>query len=87
MSATDERVKRRPVRFSSGVRDTPVHSRSALRPGGALSGPVIIEERETTIVILPGWQASVGRHGCIFANREERELGHHSSARALEQSH
>ena len=87
VSATDERVKRRPVRFSSGVRDTPVHSRSALRPGRALSGPVIIEERETTIVILPGWQASVGRHGCIFANREERELGHHSSARALEQSH
>ena len=80
-------VTRRPVRFSGGVQDTPVHARSSLRPGKALNGPVIIEERETTIVILPGWQASVDRHGCIFANREERDVGHHSAARALEQSY
>jgi N-methylhydantoinase A len=80
-------VQSRPVRFSRGVYDTPVYTRSALREGKSLNGPAIIEERETTIVILPGWQASVDKHGCIFANREERDLGHHSSARALEQSH
>ncbi len=86
VQAAGEGSKRRPVRFSSGVYDTPVHVRSSLRPGKTLTGPVIIEERETTIVILPGWQASVDRHGCIFANREERDLEPHSAARALEQS-
>jgi len=87
VSAAARRSERRPVRFSGGVRDTPVHQRSSLRPGATLNGPVIVEERETTIVILPGWRASVDRHGCIFANREERDLGHDSAARALEQSH
>ncbi len=87
VSAEAEDIKRRPVRFSGGVQDTPVYARSSLRPGKTLNGPVIIEERETTIVILPGWQASVDRHGCIFANREERDVGHHSAARALEQSY
>jgi N-methylhydantoinase A len=79
-------MKRRPVRFSAGVHDTPVYARSALRVGETLCGPAIIEERETTIVILPDWNASVDRHGCIFAIHEERDLGQHSSARALEQS-
>ena len=87
VKASDEGVRRRPVRFSRGVQDTPVYTRSSLHPGRSLEGPAIIEERETTIVILPGWRASVDRHGCIFANREERELGQHSSARALEQSY
>jgi N-methylhydantoinase A len=77
---------RRPVRFSSGLIDTPVHPRSSLLPGKSLTGPAIIEERETTIVILPGWQASVDRHGCIFATREEQALGQHSSSRSLESS-
>ena len=86
VEAAAEGSRRRPVRFSSGVHDTPVHARSSLRPGETLAGPAVIEERETTIIILPGWQASVDRHGCIFAKREERDLEHHSAARALEQS-
>jgi len=77
----------RKVRFSGGLKDTPVYARSALRAGTSIDGPVIIEERETTIVILPGWQASVDRHGCIFATREERNVGQHSSARSLESAH
>ena len=77
----------RKVRFSSGLRETPVYARSSLRTGKAISGPAIIEERETTIVILPGWQATVDQHGCIFATREEQKLGQHSSARSMEPSH
>ena len=34
-----------------------------------MAGPVIIEERETTIFILPGWTASVAENGCITATR------------------
>ena len=36
-----------------------------------MDGPVIIEERETTIFILPGWTASVAENGCITAERKE----------------
>jgi N-methylhydantoinase A len=35
-----------------------------------VAGPAIIEERETTIIILPGWQARVDRTGCIMASKE-----------------
>jgi N-methylhydantoinase A len=81
------KVSSRKVRFSGGLKDTPVYTRSSLRPGKSIKGPAIIEERETTIVILPGWQVRVDRHGCIFATREEQTLGQHSSARSLESSH
>ena len=37
-------------------------------------GPVIIEERETTIFILPGWDASVADNGCITAERQGRRM-------------
>lgn len=84
-SRSAERARRK-VRFSSGLMETTVYSRASLQAGEILSGPAIIEERETTIVILPGWQATVDRHGCIFATREEHDLGQHSSARSLESS-
>ncbi len=79
-------VRYRPVVFRDGVVETPVYSRTSLKAGAELTGPVLIEERETTIVILPNWKISVDEHGCIFANREERKVGHHPSSRALESS-
>ena len=48
-----------------------VYDRPALAAGQQISGPVIIEERETTIFILPGWDASVADNGCITAERKE----------------
>ncbi|MDE2167622.1 MAG: hydantoinase/oxoprolinase family protein [Alphaproteobacteria bacterium] len=60
----------RSVRFHDGAHDTPVIPRASLRVGEKFPGPAIIEERETTIVILPGWEASVDPHGCIFATRQ-----------------
>jgi N-methylhydantoinase A len=44
----------RPVHFhEAGFVDTPVHIRTALAPGDQLTGPVIIEEAESTVVIGP----------------------------------
>ena len=40
-----------------------------LAAGQSVKGPAIIEERETTIVILPGWTATVDQIGCIFATQ------------------
>ena len=55
---------------AGGYIETPVYDRYALKQGDRVRGPAIVEERETTIVILPGWQATVDRHGCIVATRE-----------------
>ena len=48
-----------------------VYDRPALAAGQQIPGPAIIEERETTIFILPGWDASVAENGCITAERKE----------------
>lgn len=49
----------------------PVYDRMTLAAGQKIDGPVIIEERETTIVVLPGWTAEVDRFGCIVAQAKE----------------
>jgi len=46
-----------------------VYDRNALTLDQSIAGPALIEERETTIVILPGWKATVDRLGCIVAAR------------------
>jgi N-methylhydantoinase A len=81
------RKPRRTVRFPSGPEEVPVYSRAQLKRGQQLRGPLIIEERETTIVILPGWNAEIDRNGCVYAAREGFGYGQRSSARALEQSY
>ena len=46
-----------------------VYARASLGRGQQLSGPVLVEERETTIVLPPGWTAVVDDTGCIIAKR------------------
>ena len=61
----------RAVRFerSAAAVDTPVYRRSDLGRGQRLSGPVIVEERETTAVIRPGWTVDVADDGSLVAER------------------
>ena len=59
----------RPVRFGAEPVPVAVFDRAALAAGQAIAGPAIIEERETTIVLLPGWNATVDTRGCIVATR------------------
>ncbi|MBM3570734.1 MAG: methylhydantoinase, partial [Alphaproteobacteria bacterium] len=49
----------RPAWFEGGFRDTPVFDRYALRPGDAISGPAIVEEREATTIVPPGDRLTV----------------------------
>jgi N-methylhydantoinase A len=37
----------------------PIYERSALQPGGTLSGPAIITQYDTTTVVPPSWQVQV----------------------------
>jgi len=47
----------------------PVYERAALAVGQTISGPAIIEERETTTALPPGWSATIDTLGCIVATK------------------
>ncbi len=55
-NANDAVKGRRPAFFpeSAGYVDTPIYDRYALAPGAAFSGPAIVEERESTVIVGPG---------------------------------
>jgi N-methylhydantoinase A/oxoprolinase/acetone carboxylase beta subunit len=48
-----------------------IYDRATLAAGQEIAGPAIIEERETTTVILPGWSARIDPTGCIIAERTQ----------------
>lgn len=60
----------RTARFDGHDVATPVYRRGDLAADQILMGPAIIEERDTTIIILPGWKAQVHPTGCIMASKE-----------------
>jgi N-methylhydantoinase A len=49
-----------------------VYRREALGPGARFDGPAIVEERETTSVIRPGWSVEVTADGSLVATRTGR---------------
>jgi N-methylhydantoinase A len=61
----------RPVRFMRNAApiDTPVYERDALGVGVHIDGPALLEERETTAVLRPGWSATVNDDGSVIAVR------------------
>jgi N-methylhydantoinase A len=61
----------RPVRFARGAQPvpTPVFDRTALTVGARVDGPALLEERETTAVLRPGWTATVNEDGSVVATR------------------
>jgi N-methylhydantoinase A len=63
---------RRLVRFQRGSEpvDTPVYNRAGLPVGAVVDGPALLEERETTSVLRPGWRGVVGDDGSVVAHRE-----------------
>jgi N-methylhydantoinase A len=61
----------RAVRFerAAAAVETPVYRRTDLGRGQRLIGPAIVEERETTAVIRPGWVVEVADDGSLVAER------------------
>ncbi|PYM78397.1 MAG: methylhydantoinase [Candidatus Rokuibacteriota bacterium] len=55
-----------------GYADTPVYDRYALAPGTSLTGPAIVEERESTTVIPPGVTATVDEYANLLAEVDPR---------------
>jgi N-methylhydantoinase A len=54
---------RRRAHLGYGFAETPVHRGAELAPGHTVTGPAIIEETFTTIVVYPGWEATVDDAG------------------------
>jgi N-methylhydantoinase A len=49
--------------------DVPVYDRHSFSLGQEVAGPVVVEERETTAFILPGWTLSVDAGGSLVASK------------------
>jgi len=64
---------RRDVYFKDRSLPVAVYDRVSLASGQQIDGPVIIEERETTIFVLGGWTLSVHADGSLIARRQQRE--------------
>lgn len=64
-------VGERPVIFERGAPPfvTPVYRRPDLGHGATFMGPAVVEERETTAVIRPGWAVEVLPDGSLLATR------------------
>jgi 5-oxoprolinase (ATP-hydrolysing)/N-methylhydantoinase A len=66
-SASVARKGERMARFAEGgFRTTPVYDRYALAAGMVVSGPAIVEERESTAILPPGNRATVDRYGNLL---------------------
>ncbi len=46
---------------------TPVYDRYALGAGASCAGPAIVEERESTLVVPPGWTVTADAHNNLIA--------------------
>lgn len=57
--------------FNDEFHETPVYARSALESGRTLTGPAIVEQNESTIVVPPQWFGMVQPDGTIRLTNEE----------------
>jgi N-methylhydantoinase A len=60
----------RRVLFENGPAEVAVYDRTTLAAGQVVEGPALVEERDTTIVLRPGWRAEVHSSGGLIATRD-----------------
>lgn len=62
----DPEKDRRDVWFSGEVHETPIYEREKIDVGAEISGPAVIEQSDTTIVITPTGDATADEYGNII---------------------
>ena len=73
LARSDARPKgSRPVYLGGEEVAVPIYERTALAADQVIEGPVIVEERETTVFVLPGWRLRVDADGSLIAGRDGR---------------
>jgi N-methylhydantoinase A len=60
---TAKPAKTRRANLGTGFKETNIYRGADLKPGSEVTGPAIIEETFTTIVVYPGWIARVDDAG------------------------
>jgi N-methylhydantoinase A len=60
---------------ADGWLDCPVYDRALLGPGHTLHGPAVIEQMDTTTLVLPGQVAEVDKWGNVVVGEGERGVG------------
>jgi N-methylhydantoinase A len=62
----------REARFDDGtVHETPVYRRTALPTDRTLTGPAVVEQAESTVVVPPEWTADVRADGALVLTEED----------------
>ncbi|PKW16412.1 hydantoinase/oxoprolinase family protein [Saccharopolyspora spinosa] len=64
-------LAKRAVRFEGAWHDTPVYLRSELPAGIPITGPLIAEQLDSTVVIAPGQVCRVDEHGFLHLTAED----------------
>jgi N-methylhydantoinase A len=57
----------------AGWATVPVFQRETLLCGHRIEGPAVVDQLDSTVVILPGWVADVDRFGTMILTREDAE--------------
>jgi N-methylhydantoinase A len=63
------RPSRRRARLDDGWQEVDVYDRAALGQGSELQGPAVVEFAESTLLVRPGWRASVDDVGTLELER------------------
>jgi len=64
-------VGRRRAHFDGDPHETVVYDRRALAPEAAVDGPAVLEQKESTTLLPPGWRGTVRRDGTVVLERGE----------------
>ncbi len=57
--------------YSNGkFHETPVFQRDELKPGTCISGPAVLIEKNTTIILEPGWEGTITERNHLFLKRK-----------------
>ena len=70
--STPTQMESTEVFMAGSLRTTPIYDRDALKPDNLLNGPAIIIEPISTIVVEPGWQATVTSKNHLILERVEK---------------
>ncbi|MDS0300865.1 hydantoinase/oxoprolinase family protein [Halogeometricum sp. S1BR25-6] len=68
-STGEARKDTREAFFDDGFRETPVYAREGLDVGDDVSGPAVLEQPESTVVVPPEWRGTVGADGTLALTR------------------
>ncbi|WP_433183290.1 hydantoinase/oxoprolinase family protein [Actinoallomurus sp. CA-150999] len=68
--AAPDRVRR--VWFEGAFRDVPVRERAACAAGERFTGPCVITEPQSSLLVPPGWTGLVDEHGAVSVEKGDR---------------